>query len=596
MSDSSALKALNAYAFRPSLPVPLLLCAALALGPAPRAEATPQGGAAQRASALRAGTPRVPASRVLDKRYKEQQHAFATGRSAVASTAPRGRTTLYVHTPNLNAWVMNKAAGPTVPYYDERALPAAVAALADPAAHSIIVVTRQPSERELDALFRSLSEAARPSARERLSVICAPRAPGKSLLHALRKDPTALASLTAAVATARERGDDLRLSAYSVDRDLARLGGLLELPIWGATPQQRRHGTKAASRRWFDQAEVAHLEGSFGPLRDTQAIVAALSAYVDAHPRRTLVVLKHNDGAAGQGIAFLGLAGLSRLQGPARTTEIEKRLGDPRQLTFAVDRRKAADDATRDTWASFEAEVRKVGVVVEEYVPRPLELSVQLVLHPEGRVEVESCHRQLTRDGHYLGCEQPVEPALAKKLAAIGDAVGSKLARAGVVGPIGIDVLGQRSRRPDGSSELLLKACEVNLRTPATRYAAELAKGATGARFDEGLLRTAQRGVVVYRQTDNLDRTALGPAVEGLTPDALLPLLDRHGLLYDAARGRGIVPALLGALTVEDRPQRKLGGAFVATSPSARPEDLRAAQRQVRELQRMLRRVLSEPG
>lgn len=525
--------------------------------------------------------------------------ASAIGRGAADDTvsprapaSPRGRTTLYVHTLNLNKWVMNKAAGETVPFYDERALPAAVAALADPTAHSIVALTRQPTEAELAALFRSLPEDQREAARARLTVVCIPLASGKNLLQTLRRRPAARGPLQGAVAAAKTRGDELRLSAYSVDSDLAGLGGLLGVPILGATPQQRRLGTKAEARRRFDQAEVDHLEGSFEPLRHTAAIVSAVSEYVQGHPRRKRVVIKHDDGASGQGIAFLRIAGLSLLTPNRRKAEIERRLQDPRQLIFAGDRHKPDDDPTRETWASFEGQVAKVGVVVEEYVARPVELSVQLVIHPDGRVEVESCHRQLTRDGHYLGCEQPVEPALAGRLAAIGAAVGDELARAGVVGPVGIDVLGQRRRGADGRSELVLKACEVNLRTPATRYAAQLAKGVTGAQCVNGLLRTQGGGVVVYRQTDNLDRAALGDALAQLTPESLLALLEQNNLLYDPARGDGIVPTLLGALTVRDPRQRKFGAAFVATSASDQPAALRAAERRVRELQRQLRRAL----
>ena len=577
----------------------LALGAVLGIGGAPLANAIGRGAADDTVSPRATASPRsIPTNALLERAYQQQQRAFAAQRAtqgpSAAIASPRGRTTLYVHTLNLNKWVMRKAAGETVPFYDERALPAAVAALTNPAAHPIVVLTRQPSATELDALFRSWPRGQRQRARGRRTGVCIPHAPGKSLLQTLRKRPAAREPLQEAVAAAKARGDELRLSAYSVDGELARLGGLLEVPVWGATPQQRRFGTKAESRRWFDQAEVDHLEGSFEPLRDTQAIVTAISAYVEAHPRRTRVVLKHNNGASGQGIAFLELAGLSALNGAARRRAIETRLQDPEQLRFAVDRHKAADDATRDSWATFEDEVRKVGVVVEELVARPLELSVQLVIHPGGQVEVESCHRQLTRDGHYLGCEQPVEPALAGRLAAIGAAVGEKLARAGVVGPVGIDVLGQRRRGADGSSELVLKACEINLRTPATRYAAQLAKGVTGAHCVNGLLRPAEGGVVVYRQTDTLDRAALGDALARLTPETLLPLLERHGLLYDAARGDGIVPALLGALTVRDPQQRKFGAAFVATSASDRPAALRAAERRMRELQRQLRRALQD--
>ncbi|MBK8482045.1 MAG: hypothetical protein IPL40_12875 [Proteobacteria bacterium] len=593
MFKAAQLKALRSHpqVGRCSQRLAFLLCLGLVSGGSPRASAELRRGTqAYGPGSLRARAA-LPDDRELQKNYERTQRRFTALRSAAAPT--RGRTTLYLHTLNLNGWVMAKAAGATVPFYDERALPAAVAALADPDAHSIVVLTRRPSALELNALFRGLPEAGRSDARQRLSVIASPRRPGESLLRALRHDRPAYDALVDAVGAARDRSDDVRLSAYSVDADVARIAGLLEVPIWGATPKQRALGTKAASRHWFAEAEVPHLEGSFEPLRSTDAVVAAVSEYVAAHPRRRRIVIKHNDGASGEGIAFLNLPGLARLPAAQRPTAIEERLADRTELAFASDRGKAADDPTRETWASFGQELARVGVVVEEYLPRPRELSVQLLLHPDGGVEVESCHHQLTRHGHYLGCEQPLEPALAAQLSRIGRVVGGTLARAGVVGPVGIDVLGQRTRLPGGGTELALKACEINLRTPATRYAAQLAKGATGAKFEEGLLRTQAGSVVVYRQTDNLDRLALGRAVEALEPDRLLALLEQHGLLYDAARGQGIVPALLGALTVDEPSQRKFGAAFVATSASDAPADLRSARLQVGKLQRELRRVLN---
>lgn len=573
----------------------LVLCTSLPFSRTPRASAELRR-LTQAQSLASPPAPRaaLPDNGALQERYERAQRRFTAPRSA-APTPARGRTTLYLHTLNLNGWVMAKAAGPTVPFYDERALPAAVAALTDPDAHSIVVLTRRPSERELDALLRGLPEASRSGARQRLTVIAAPRRPGEPLLRALGRDPLACDALVGAVRAARDRSDDVRLSAYSVDADVARVAGLLEVPIWGATPKQRALGTKAASRRWFAEAEVPHLEGSFEPLRSTEAVVEAVGAYVATHPRRRRVVLKHDDGASGEGIAFLDLTGLARLPDAERAAAIRQRLADVTKLAFASDRGKAPDDPTRETWASFGQELTRVGVVVEEYLPRPRELSVQLLLHPDGRVEVESSHHQLTRHGHYLGCEQPLEPALAAELSRIGRAVGDTLARAGVVGPVGIDVLGQRRRLAGGGTELALKACELNLRTPATRYAAQLAKGATGAKLEEGggLLRTQAGQVVVYRQTDNLDRRALGKAVEALEPDGLLALLERRGLLYDAARGQGIVPTLLGALTVDEPSQRKFGAAFVVTSAADAPADLSRARRRVGELQRELRRVLS---
>jgi hypothetical protein len=90
-------------------------------------------------------------------------------------------------------------------------------------------------------------------------------------------------------------------------------------------------------------------------------------------------------------------------------------------------------------------------------------------------------------------------------------------------------------------------AIEINLRKGGTTHTFQMLQFLTGGRYDAGLAHfvTPDGATRCYYATDNV----VNPMYRRLTPEDLVEVTDRHDLHFDAARQRGVVFNLIGALS-----------------------------------------------
>ena len=90
-------------------------------------------------------------------------------------------------------------------------------------------------------------------------------------------------------------------------------------------------------------------------------------------------------------------------------------------------------------------------------------------------------------------------------------------------------------------------AIEINLRKGGTTHTFQMLQFLTQGRYDTARAEfvTPDGATRCYYATDNV----VNAAYRRLTPDDLIDVTDRHDLHFDAARQRGVVFNLIGALS-----------------------------------------------
>jgi hypothetical protein len=169
---------------------------------------------------------------------------------------------------------------------------------------------------------------------------------------------------------------------------------------------------------------------------------------------------------------------------------------------------------------------------------------------PSGEYEVVSTHNQLLGGPHgqsFLGCRFPADQAYRDLIVAEALKIGSRLAREGVVGRFGIDFIVTQS--PSGRWRPY--AIEINLRNGGTTHPFLTLQAHTDGSYDwqthEFLSALGQ--AKYYIATHHLE----APEYARLTPDDLLDLVPRRGLIWQSGLQTGIAFHMLSALAVAGR-------------------------------------------
>ena len=182
----------------------------------------------------------------------------------------------------------------------------------------------------------------------------------------------------------------------------------LGIPMYGADPRLVALGTKTGCRRLFAEVGVPHPLG-VEDLHTLDEVADARRAMRAERPdHATSVIVKLNEGVSGAGNAWSTCAG-SRRPGRRRSAAVIRerlRADGVRAPGHAVRRvrreaRRAAAGSSRS--ASPATELRSP--------------SVQLRVHPGGKVELLSTHDQLLggpSGQSYLGCRFPADLAYAR--------------------------------------------------------------------------------------------------------------------------------------------------------------------------------------
>jgi hypothetical protein len=413
---------------------------------------------------------------------------------------------------------LRKIAG--VQSYEERML-FLLLLLGDPSIRIVYATSVAVDPAIVDYYLRFLPDP--DDARRRLALVDAGDPSIGSLSAKLLGDPKSLARMKAALGKPEE-GYVLPFNVTPAESELA---AALGIPLLGPRPDLVRLGSKSGSRQVAARAGVRYLPGA-EDLFSVKAVAAAIADLQAVRPEAEAVVVKLNNGFAGQGNALIELGGLTEPL-PASPT------------VFC---------APEESWESFEAKIEAEGAIVEELV-RGDDLrspSAQLQISADGTIDLLSTHDQILGgpENHvYIGCRFPARPDYRPAIQREALKVAEVLAAEGVVGAFGIDFLvsgGAGGVAPGGDTVTL---SEINLRIGGTTHPFWMARLATGGEYDasSGELRVGS-GTRCYMATDNLK----SPSLVGSSPADVIATVDRSGLAFDPATATGVTLHLLGAL------------------------------------------------
>ena len=487
----------------------------------PAAEAWPVKRGPKPAARRRAA--RAPERETASARFAELQQRLP---AAIAAGA-RERSIVVVPSRSLDKGDEPAAVAEA---FEERLL-CSLLELADPRV-SMTYVTSVPVAEPIVAYYLSLlPRRARDDARSRLTLVALGDRTPRPLSAKLLERHDVLAGLRR-----RLRGwGPAYLVPYNttpLERDVALALGI---PMYGADPRHAFLGTKSGCRELFARVGIPHPAGAEGIASGEEAM-AAIVALRAERPGLERVVVKLNDGVAGEGNALVDLSGLCH-PGAAE----ERALVRERVLGLSPEAPGLRAEA-------FLAKLAVDGGVIEEWVTaREIRSpSVQLQITPAGEVLVVSTHDQILGGASgqsYLGCRFPAEPSYAPMISQLGRRVGHALAGAGVVGRLAIDFVVARDADADPWRPF---AIELNLRKGGTTHPYETLVHLTGGTYDpdSATFLTPGGRAKHYVATDHLE----APQLRALGRDGVLARACAQDIRFHRLRRAGAVFHMLSSL------------------------------------------------
>jgi hypothetical protein len=410
----------------------------------------------------------------------------------------------------------------------------------------VIYVTSQPILPSIVEYYLDLLPGVIPShARPRLFTVPVLDGTSRPLSAKLLERPRLLERIRALIPDA-DRAHLVPFNVTEMERDLAvRLG----IPMYGPDPRHFPLGTKTGGRRLFAEEGIRHPLGVEG-LTCVDDAVAAIAGLRSREPALAHVLVKLNEGVAGEGNALVDLTDL-----PVPGAD-----GEHDAIRHAVEAMQL--ELSSASFDVFVAHLEEHGGVAEqrivgEEVRSP---SVQLRVTPLGEVEVLSTHDQLLggpSGQSYLGCVFPASSEYAAAITEEASKIAQRLANEGVIGRFAVDFVVVRTA--DGGWDAY--AIEINLRKGGTTHPFLTLQFLTDGTYDaETATFTAPSGErKCFVATDH----QASPDYRGLTPDDLFDIAVRHGLHFDQSRQTGVVFHMMTQLTESGY----LGMTAVANSP-----------------------------
>jgi PGM1 C-terminal domain len=478
--------------------------------------------------------------------WREEQFARLQQRLAATTPARRGarrRSVVVLPSRSVDRWHEPPAETRS---YEERLL-SFLFDLHDPALELTYVTSLPVARSTIDYYISLLPRRLRLSARKRLRLVSLGDGGPRPLSEKLLERPDVLEQIRRALAGSK--GAYLMpYNSTTLERDIALA---LDIPLFGAAPDQAWLGTKSGSRALFAGAGVPHPLGA-EQIRTSHDAVDAICGLRAVKPDLAALVIKLDHAVSGEGNATVDLAGLPVPGARGERALIEQRL---KRLLPEVD------------GVSPAAYLRKLaahGGVIEERITGP-ELrspSVQLEITPAGAVTLLSTHDQILhgRSGQqFAGCSFPADRRYAPIISPLAQRVAERVADMGVIGRLAIDFLVTRGNDDRWHPHAL----EVNLRMGGTTHPYQTLARLTGGRYDPQTASFTTRlgHTRHYVATDHLEiQQSQLPDQEGLLAQAT-----REDLRFDHNRGRGVVFHMLssveplasvGVMAIADDPQR----------------------------------------
>src|SRR5579859_30760 len=449
---------------------------------------------------------------------------------AVRPLASRGaiRPRTYVVVPSRTVEKSNEP--PAVTHAYEERLLCSLLELRDPAVRITYVTSVSVAPAIVDYYLALLPRGIRRDARSRLTLVALGDPGRRPLSRKLLDRPALLERIAGSI----RHGTEAALVPYTTTGAESEVSEALGIAMYGAAPCHGHFGTKSGCRKLFAAAGVPHPAGVEG-ISSVASLVEAIARLRAANPGLTRVVVKLDEGVAGEGNATVHLGGLPAPGAPDETSLIDRRVG------------QLVPELGDMTPANYLVKLAQRGGIVEEWIEgRELRSpSVQLQVTPSGDLQVLSSHDQILggpTGQSYRGCRFPADPAYSAQISAHARRIGARLAASGVVGRFAIDFV--VTRRSDGA--WYAWAIELNLRKGGTTHPYETLVGLTGGTYDadSGVFSTRAGHQKHYVATDHLEP----PALEALGRDGVLALARRPDLRFDPLRGTGAVFHMLSSI------------------------------------------------
>lgn len=396
----------------------------------------------------------------------------------------------------------------------------------------VIYVTSQPIHAEiLEYYLQHLPGIPLGRARQRLLVLSLYDASPKPLTLKILERPRVIDRMR------RFIGDPNRayLTCYNSTVLERRLAVELGIPLNAVDPDLLWMGTKSGSRKVFEEAGV-HLPLGTNDVHTRDDVVGALDGLAEARPGIRRAVVKLNESFAGEG------NGVYTFQQPLPDDYTERLMAISRGLDGMQ------WPGGRETLGDFLRKLGEMGGVVEEWVEgdEVESPSVQMRVHPDGSLEVISCHDQVLGGSTgqvYLGCRFPAHEAYRAEILRAARPIGEVLARHGALGRFGVDFVVVRRQGGPWTAY----AVEINLRMGGTTPPFMALEFLSGGKLDSesGLYTAADGRAKYYYATDNLK----SPAYRGLLPEDLLDLMVEYGIHFKHLSLSGVLFFMIGALS-----------------------------------------------
>jgi hypothetical protein len=223
--------------------------------------------------------------------------------------------------------------------------------LRDPGLRMTYVTSAPIAPKIVDYQLSLLPHARRADARSRLTLVAVGDRTPRSLSEKLLDRPRLLERIRRAIATP----EVCHVAPYHTTQLEVDLAVALGIPLYGADPRHAHFGTKSGSRALFAAVGVPHPLGVENLTGVAGAIEAILALRASA-PGLTELVLKLNNGVAGEGNAIVDLRDLPEPGAPAEAELVGRRVAG---LAPAADGLSAAD---------YLAKLAMGGGIVEERI------------------------------------------------------------------------------------------------------------------------------------------------------------------------------------------------------------------------------------
>lgn len=473
--------------------------------------------------------------------WSRLQHHLAKHPYLVADSTKRSRTLIIMPGFSLDAAELRKLKG--AEYYEERML-YMMGYLQDANTSVIYVTSRQidPAIIEYYLDLLSHSKAERDSMLKRWHPVYVGNAKThrtltQKVLHSQRLRQQILRHV-ANVETAVIR-------CFNVSSDEQALAVKLNIPLFAPDPTVLDRGFKSGSRKIFKAADL-HLPFGFEDITSLPQLIQAI-AKIKKHDRAiSKVVLKFNHSFSGVGNATLNLEHW------------------PRSFSAAMKylKRNLQPNEPSETVGHYLSTFCAYGGIVEEWMTgtQVLSPSAQVIIAPDGEIEVVSTHEQVFDEKTkqiYLGASFPAGTAVRTEVMHQASRIAQVMTAEGIIGPLGIDFVAvERAHR------WRVYPVEINLRKGGTTHPFRMVQLLTHSRLaKDGKLYDPKQQPLYYYAYDNI----VSGNYKHIRPEELIQLVRQSGLAFDHDNNTGVSLHLLGPLYKYG----KFGAVCIAHTPKA---------------------------